>query len=60
MKYQVDDWVRFHRNGVLHIGVIEYARVQPRYPNDNEYVLSCGIVSESEVLEARRAQLEKG
>lgn len=58
---QVDDWVRFTRNGTLFIGRVEYIRHVERlgnyYASDVELITSCGVLAEDEVLEVRRLSL---
>jgi len=58
VTYQVGDWVRFHRNGQLHIGVVEYIRQQEHYPGKTELIVSCGIITTDEVLEVRRQEIK--
>ena len=50
----VGDWVRFHRNGCLYIGVVEYIKLGDSYPYKKELIVSCGTLYEDEVLEVRR------
>lgn len=59
MTYQLGDWVRYHRNGCLYIGVIEYVKEKTSsYPYEKQFVVSNGVVGESEILEARRTSVE--
>lgn len=58
VKPVVGDWVRVHRGGALHIGVVEYIRDNPvslMGLRGADYVLTCGICKEDEILEIRRS-----
>jgi hypothetical protein len=53
MTCEIGDWVRFYKNGVLVLGIVEYRAKDPVL---GEYKLSTdvGSVYEEQVLERRR------
>ncbi len=57
MTTELGDWVRFQRNGILFIGVVEYRRKLEHWPNKIELVTTCGTLYEDDVLECRRGQV---
>ena len=53
-RIQVGDWVRFHSNGVLVIGQVEYIKDGSRhYPFERVIVTTAGERNEGDILEAR-------
>lgn len=55
--FKAGDWVRFYRNGVLVIGVVEYVRRKPGIAS-HELLTDAGTVMEHDVVEARLSEPE--
>lgn len=53
-KIEIGDWVRFYRNGVMVIGVVQYG---PRDDwGDKYYSTDAGEVAANSILEVRRKE----
>lgn len=53
-KIDVGDWVRFYRNGVLVIGVVEYVKDEDDLGEQHFYTTE-GDCDSDDVLEVRKA-----
>lgn len=56
MKAKIGDWVRYHHNGGLVIGVVQYVNMGKSYEADELYDTDLGRTDSDAVLEVRRAK----
>jgi hypothetical protein len=52
-KYPIGAWVRFYQSQKLVVGIVNYLIVKQTWESECSYSTDLGVVSESQILEAR-------